>query len=394
MKSILLTTKRFAFLLIFTGFVFVLLQCSKSEFSDDEEHFTPIVPLFDYSSIAFIARITENSADWSLCTMDKSGNNMRKIVDMTVACQKPVRSHCGTRLLFTSVKFDRWVNPDNSVGMSSEYELYIVNTDGTALTLIDRIDRTESGMFGAFDWSPDGKHIVYVKLTFNTDRIEDRDLILYNISNKTRSILRTEGKVCNPKFSPTGKYIAYCAEVKGEVIIPSYHNHHIYKMDVNGRNNRLIIRNAATPIWSPQGDRIAYSAFGAENALQIFVANADGSNQRQLTHTMSPQIWPGPWARDGNDDPQWMPDGKRIVYVSRENKRSEIFIMNADGSNQTRLTQAEFGDIHPEITPDGKNILFSSGRSYTTDGGIFVMSMDGNEQEMISKSGYNSVVCR
>jgi len=110
----------------------------------------PIEPFFDYSSIVFIARITDNSADWSLCVMDKSGNNMQKIVDKTVGCRKPVRSHCGTKLLFTSVPsypYDTW-----------EVGLYIVNIDGTGLTLIDQNTRN----FGGMDWSPDNRHIVYV----------------------------------------------------------------------------------------------------------------------------------------------------------------------------------------------------------------------------------------
>jgi len=385
MKNILII-KRFVFLLICTGCVFSLLQCSKNEFSDDEgNHIVSIEPLFDYSSIAFIARITDNSADWSLCVMNKSGNSMRKIVNMTVACQKPARSHCGTRLLFTSVKFDTWVNPDNSVGMSSEYELYVVNIDGTALTLIDRIDKTESGSFGAFDWSPDGKHVVYVKYTFYTDRIEDRDLILYNISNNKHTILQTEGNVCSPKFSPDGKQIAYCASIEND--------HHIYKMDVDGTNNQLIISNGASPKWSPQGNKIAYSSSGKEGSSQIFVANANGTNPKQLTSSISPRKWPG-WPPDGNSDPQWTPDGKKIVYVSHENEKAEIFIMNVDGSKQTRLTKAEYWDGSPEITPDGKYILFHSRRSEMMESGICIMKLDGSSQKVLSKVGANPIACR
>jgi len=382
----------------------VFFSCEKQSSSvqtDDEdeglhiEPIIPIVPLTDYSSIVFVGQFMDNSDDGSrsLYTMDKSGNNIRKIVDKTVGCQKPARSHCGTRLLFTHVKFDTWANPDNSVGMSSEYELYIVNTDGTALTLIDRIDRTKSGAFGNFDWSPDGKHIVYSKFTFYTDRIEDRDLILYNISDNTRTILQTQGQACTPKFSPDGKYIAYCTEVEGEIIIPSHNTHHVYIIDVAKKNNQLLIRNAASPVWSPQGDKIAYSSSGEAGSSQIFVANVDGRNKKQLTHTVSPIRYPG-WAPDGNDDPQWTPDGKQIVYVSWENGRPGIFLMNADGSNQTRLTTAEYRDEHPEVTPDGKHILFSSRRSDMMNHGIVMMTLDGKNQKVLSKSGTFPVASR
>ena len=377
----------------------MLSQCEKIDLFDDKCYddgciiypALPVVP-FDYSSIAFIARITPNSADWSLCVMDKSGNNMQKIFDGTVACQKPVRSNCGTQLLFRSVVFEYWTNPDNSFGSSSEFSLHIVNTDGTGLTLIDHIGTHEIGNFGGFDWSPDDKYIVYVK---HSEGYTKRELILYNVSNKTHTVLRTEGNICTPQFSPNGRQIAYCAIVESDpIFMNSHRNHHIFVIDVDGKNNRLLIREGSSPRWSPQGDRIAYISSGELGSSQIFVASACGHNQRQLTTTISPQRWPGPYAPGGNSDPQWTPDGKKIVYVSQENERSEIFIMNADGSNQTRLTTAEFHDNTPEVTPDGKYILFSSRRSDTMEGGIIKMTLDGKNQRVISNTGIYPIACR
>ena len=386
-------SKKFVFLLISTGYIFALLQCSKGELSDDEYHH-PITPLFDYSSVAFIARITENSSEWSLCTIDASGNDMRKIVDKTVACQKPVCSHFGTKILFTAVKFDYWTNEDNSWGMSSEYELCIVNTDGTGLTVIDRIAPSESGRFGAVAWSPDDSQIVYVR---SYDNYWNKCyLILFNISDNTHTILQTEGNVCSPVFSPNGKQIAYCTTVETNdiVYVHSLNNHQIYKMDVDGNKNQLIIKNAASPKWSPRGDKIMYSISGKDGSSQISVANADGSNQKQLTSTVSPGWWDTGFPRDGNSDPQWTPDGSRIVYVSHDNEKPEIYIMNADGSKKTRLTKAEYWDGSPEITPDGEYILFHSRRSDMMESGICIMKLDGSGQKVLSKIGANPVVCR
>ncbi len=372
--------KNFLLFLVGIGCLFTLSQCDKMENPYDE--FFPF-ETWDYSNIAFIARVTDNSSEWSLCTMDKSGNGLRKIVDKTVACQKPVRSHSGTKLLFTSVKFDSWVNNDNSVGMSSEYELYFVNTDGTGLTLIDRIGTTDVGSFGSVAWSPDDSQIAYVK--YSGVSLEKRDLILYNTTNNTRQTLKTEGDICTPSFSPNGKSLIYCASTEN--------SHNIYRMDVNGSKSQLIISNASSPKYSPQGDKIVYSSSGKEREAQIFVANTDGGNQKQLTFTVSPRRWPG-WAPDGNGDPQWTPDGKKIVYVSWENEKPEIFIMNADGSNQKRLTRAEYRDENPEITPDGQYILFSSRRSDMMNNGIVIMSLDGSNQKVLSNTGINPVACK
>lgn len=378
--------KRKLFLLIYVGCIFTMFQCNNSDVLDDEYPHDPIGS-WEYSTIAFIARITENSSEWNLCIVDESGNGMKKIVDKTVACQKPVRSHSGTKLLFRAVKFNTWENEDNSVGMSSEYELYIVDTDGTNLTLIDRIDQTENGGFGNVAWSPDDNQIVYVRTHDNY--WNKTCLILYSLLDDTHITIQTEGNVCSPKFSPNGKQIAYCAIVENE--------HYIYKMDVDGKNNQLIIRNASSPEWSRQGDKIVYISSGKDRSSQIYVANEDGSNQKQLTSSVSPGWWDSGFPRNGNSDPQWTPDGKKIVYVSHDNEKPEIFIMNVDGSKKTRLTKASYRDNSPEITPDGKYILFESVRDDMIGGvnpGICMMTIEGKNQKVLSKTGAYPVACK
>jgi len=194
-------------------------------------------------------------------------------------------------------------------------------------------------------------------------------------------MLTTKESIYLPKFSPDGKKIAYSSNVG------------IYKIDADGKNDQLIIKDSGNTVWSPHGDKMAYYGPNDTGGSQIFVANADGSNQKQLTFTVSPHIYPGSWPRDGNLDPQWTPDGKKIVYVSRENEKSEIFIMNADGSEQTRLTEAEYGDADPEITPDGKFILFSSNKHDMVTG-ICIMTFDGQNQRVLTKNGCFPIVCR
>jgi TolB protein len=314
----------------------------------------------NWNSIACIARINGNSSGWNVCIMDKDGNNMRKIVDKSFGFPIPTRSNLGDQLLF------------------SMDGLYFVGTDGTGLTLIE-------GANGNAGWSPDDKQIVYVK--YSGDSQETSDLFLYNIADKTHTILQANG---NDKawvhFSPDGKKIAYSAHNGGST--------NIYTLDVDGENNQLLIQNGYCPIWSPKGDKIAYLSFGKDRSSQIFVANADGSAQKQLTSTVSPEWWDTGFPRDGNDSPRWTPDGRKIVYVSWENGKSEIFIMNADGSGQTRLTKAKYRDEYPEVTPDGNYILFTSKRSNMMNSGIVIMSLDGSNQRVISKTGICPVACK
>ena len=393
-----LRIKKYVSLLICMGCIFIMFQCNKGDFFEDRLETDPIGAIGSDASpsIAFISRITDNSPDWSLCGIDTLENVIRKIVNKTVACQKPVLSHSGTRLLFTATEFKYYNDENNTFHGSSQYELYIADIDGTALvTLIDHIKHNEDGGIGSVAWSPDDSQIVYVR---SYDNYWDKScLILHNISDKTQTILQTEGNVCTPKFSPNGKQIAYCTTVENKSGITYIHymnDHHIYKMDADGKNNQLIIKNASSPQWSPQGDKIMFISKGKDGSSQISVANADGSNQKQLTSSVDPGWWDTGFPRDGNSDPHWTPDGKKIVYVSHENEKPEIFIMNVDGSEKTRLTKAEFSDSSPEITPDGKQILFNSWQSDMMNWGIFVMKIDGNDRRMLFKEGSYPVACK
>ena len=366
--------KKIVFFLICLSCIFTLPQCDRGLFPIE-----PVEP-WDYSNVAFIARITYNSADWSLCIIDTS-KNMRKIVEMTTTCSKPVRSCFGTQLLFTTYTSDYY------------YELYSVNIDGTGLTLIDRIN---NGHLSRADWSPDDKQIVYTKTKYSSNGNDKSDLIIYNTLDKTHKIINVIGEEKhNPKFSPNGTQIAYCATVPSDTLfIHSHRNHHVYIVDANGKNNKLLIKEASAPKWSPLGNKIVYISSGLNGSSQIFVANFDGSNQLQLTSSVAPGWWDTGFPRDGNEDPQWTTDGNKIVYVSHENGKSEIFIINADGSNKTQLTTAEYRDDSPEVTPDGQYILFSSRRSDMMNNGICVMALDGSNQQVISNVGCYPVACK
>lgn len=387
-----ITSKKNACLLIGVCFVITLVQCSKSEFMEKE--YDPVVPLFDYSSVACIARITDNSENWSLCRMEASGNDFQKIVELTVSCQKPVCSHSGTQLVFTATQWNSWFDEYNAFQINAQYGLYVTNINGTGYKLIEHIDDKNDGRFGCVAWSPDDKQIIYVR-SYDS-HLNKNYLILYNIPDNTETIIPTEGNVCNLSFSPDGKQIVYCTtiETDGMVYIHSFYNHHIYKMDANGKNNQLIIQNAGSPKWSPHGDKIVYLTIGKNGSSQIAVADADGSNQKQLTSSVSPNWLDTGFPRGGNSDPQWTPDGKRIVYVSEENDNTEIFIMNVDGRKKTRLTKAAYGDDSPEITPDGKHILFHSRKSALMVGGINIMELDGSNQQVISNVGIYPIACR
>ena len=99
--------------------------------------------------------------------------------------------------------------------------------------------------------------------------------------------------------------------------------------------------------------------------------NADGSNQTRLTFN-----------EDGDYSPAWPSDRALIAFSSRRDCNNEIYTMNADGSNQTRLTSDGAGDISPIWSPNGDLIAFTSGRRGYSD--IYIMNADGSNQTLLT----------
>jgi Tol biopolymer transport system component len=130
------------------------------------------------------------------------------------------------------------------------------------------------------------------------------------------------------------------------------------------------------PAWSPNGEKIAFARGG-----EIWVMNADGSGQTNLTDDH-----PRPAFPSVDSHPAWSPDGDKIAFkgirdgiTTRAFALNDIFVMDADGSNPTNLTNSPgSGDLAPAWSPDGTKIAFTSDRDDDRRAAIYVMDTDGS----------------
>lgn len=106
---------------------------------------------------------------------------------------------------------------------------------------------------------------------------------------------------------------------------------------------------------------------------EIYVMNPDGSVQTRLTNNPAT-----------DKDPTWSPDGAKIAFRSNRDGNDEIYTMDADGGNQTRLTNDPATDGQPAWSPDGTKIAFLSSRD--GNGEIYVMSADGGNQTRVTSN--------
>ena len=202
-----------------------------------------------------------------------------------------------------------------------------------------------------------------------------RDGELWTVSpdgtGETKVAFSVPGGVNGVAWAPDGSSMAVSVEVNPGTERGQFH---LYVANADGGDARRLTEGVSDrfPAWSPDGSRIAFTRDLSDGNQEIFVINADGPGETQLTDT------------DGaNMQPTWSPDGTRIAFTSTRggtvDGNSEIYVMNADGSQQRRITDNPGWDGAPDWSSDGRI-------AYTSDGpepGVYVVDPDVGQPDLL-----------
>ncbi|HEV7956083.1 MAG TPA: hypothetical protein VGP10_02880 [Marisediminicola sp.] len=214
-----------------------------------------------------------------------------------------------------------------------ESALWLTTSDGSVRQmLVDLPDGAER----AAEWSPDGSTLLFLHIN---DPRQEWSLWVVRADGSGLRQLPVGVKVSgSPRWTPDGQQIVFVRAVNGQgetdVIRADGTDLHSYPA------GRLIGSGASR---SPDGTRITF-----ERAYSIWVANADGTNEKQIT--------------SGSDDysPKWSPDGSRILFTT-ETRASpfpfNIAVVNPDGTGRRDVSPGPF-DQNAVWSPDGRRIAY------------------------------------
>src|SRR5882724_8097461 len=279
-------------------------------------------------------------------------------------------------------------------------QMFIGKLPGPGEKLEYKMVSSGKGRCTCGSFTKDGKHIIYASTHLGADScppVPDRkkygnkyiwplydsyDIFMADLNgNIVKRLTNSKGYDAEGTLSPDGNKMIYTSDKDGDI--------DLYIMDLKTGKEKRVTNTLGYDggAWfSPDGKKIIWRAsrpktdeevkeykdFLAQNLvapvnMEVFVANADGSNVKQVTN-----FGQANWA------PAFFPDSKRIIFASnQEYKRGfpfNLYSINEDGSNLQKITHEKIFDAFAMFSPDGKKLVFCSNRNNggTHDTNIFI----------------------
>jgi hypothetical protein len=267
--------------------------------------------------------------DTEIYVMDADGSDQRRLTSSPGEDIDPVWSPDGRRVAFASARQQPPSTPDDPY----RWDIWVIDADGSNPRRV-----TFDGHASEPAWSPDGQSIAYVSqredgsdiFVTGVDAFEPR-----NVSN-TRSASER-----NPAWSPDGQSIVFVGSAYDAVT--DVYTTGVYVMGNDGSDVRPVSENAGEsylyPDWSPDGSQIAFNMqVKGTYTIGLFVCDRDGSNMQ-------------PFPVFDGYVPSWSSDGTQITFMLWVLGVADIFVANADGSNLRNVSNHPSVDASPDWSP-------------------------------------------
>lgn len=217
--------------------------------------------------------------------------------------------------------------------------------------------------------SPDGRDV-----TFTSNRTGNNDIhVAASAGGFALNVTNHPANDGWPRWSPNGRHIVFHTNRDG--------NFEIYVMNADGSSPTRLTNYPGIdqfPDWSPDGREIVF-----RRDVDLYILDLMTGEIRRLTA-----------ARPLNQMAAWSPNGRQLVFMSAREGYPSVFVMNADGSGATNLTPKDPGDVNsdwvsraPSWSINGRHIFFQSSRPSTgLDPEVFVMNADGSGVTRLTNS--------
>ncbi|HWL95188.1 MAG TPA: hypothetical protein VNT79_16835 [Phycisphaerae bacterium] len=261
-----------------------------------------------------------------------------------------------------------------------DYQMYTldIDLDGNARReTLKRISPPGGACTCGF-FRPDGQKLIYASSylnpkmpnpsayhrrgsTYTWNMPGGMDVIEANLDGSApRQLTDAAGYDAECAYSPDGSRIVFASDRDGDA--------DLYVMNADGSGVTQLTDNPGYdggPFFSPDGRRIIFRADRKQNdLLQLFVIDADGRNERQLTSHGDKVNWA----------PFWLPNGKSLVFTTslHGHQNYEVYLLNIEVGAYRRVTYSPRFDGLPVVSPDGRRMMWTSQRTADGQSQIFL----------------------
>ncbi len=291
---------------------------------------------------------------------DKAGVISKIMKTVNIDSSPPISITSGKTKLLTP-KSSMWIyggpawSPDGSkiAFYSNEggtIDIWMMSSDGKVTYRLTRNNNIEMNP----DWSPDGSMIAYQSLPVGSEKEKWDIWVMKNDGSNAKQITSNSGSNMNPSWSPDGSALAFESDRDGYVNIMLITN---IKDVIKGNEPNLIILTSGkwedrNPEWSPDGSRIIFQTNRLGN-WDIFETSIDGSDLKPFIATLADEV-----------EPDWSPDRRWIIFSTNEPGYYEIQALDwPERIRKAKLSPAYQEAHSPRWSPFMDCFIYESGKS-------------------------------